>query len=107
VVWQFVLVMGLVRREQGSLRWSVVKQALWLQPPRSPELRAPRRPAVAPRRPARGPRLGTRADPQAAGTREPGPRPVPQLRPRSDLSGRQLDLVRGHGRDVRLQHRPR
>jgi membrane protease YdiL (CAAX protease family) len=36
VVWQFVLVMGLVRREQGSLRWSVVKQALWLQPPRSP-----------------------------------------------------------------------
>lgn len=36
VVWQFVLVMGLVRREQGTLRWAVVKQALWLQPPRSP-----------------------------------------------------------------------
>lgn len=37
VVWQFVLVMGLVRREQGTLRWSVVKQALWLQPPQSPK----------------------------------------------------------------------
>jgi uncharacterized protein len=36
VVWQFVLVMGLVRREQGTLRWAVVKQALWLQPPQSP-----------------------------------------------------------------------
>ena len=36
VVWQFVLVMALVRREQGTLRWSVLKQALWLQSPRSP-----------------------------------------------------------------------
>jgi uncharacterized protein len=36
VVWQFVLVMGLVRREQGTLRWAVVKRALWLQPPQSP-----------------------------------------------------------------------
>ena len=37
VVWQFVLVMGLVRREQGTLRWSVVTQALWLQQPHSPK----------------------------------------------------------------------
>src|SRR4051812_31827213 len=27
LVWQFVLVLGLVRREQGTLRWSVVRDA--------------------------------------------------------------------------------
>ena len=36
LVWQFVLVMTLVRREQGSLRWSVVRDALWLRAPRAP-----------------------------------------------------------------------
>ena len=36
LVWQFVLVMVLVHREQGSLRWAVVKQALWLRKPQSP-----------------------------------------------------------------------
>lgn len=36
MVWQFLLVMLLVRREQGSLRWSVLKEALWLRAPRSP-----------------------------------------------------------------------
>jgi membrane protease YdiL (CAAX protease family) len=36
LAWQFVLVLVLVRREQGSLRWSVVKDALWLHAPRSP-----------------------------------------------------------------------
>jgi uncharacterized protein len=36
LVWQFVLVLFLVRREQGTLRWSVVRGALWLQAPRSP-----------------------------------------------------------------------
>ena len=36
LVWQFALVMFLVRREQGSLRWAVVKDALWLRAPRSP-----------------------------------------------------------------------
>jgi membrane protease YdiL (CAAX protease family) len=36
LVWQFVLVMVLVHREQGSLRWTVVKQALWLRKPQSP-----------------------------------------------------------------------
>jgi membrane protease YdiL (CAAX protease family) len=36
LVWQFVLVMGLVWREQRSLRWSVLKDALWLRSPRSP-----------------------------------------------------------------------
>jgi membrane protease YdiL (CAAX protease family) len=36
LVWQFVLVMVLVRREQGTLRWSTVREVLWLGPPRSP-----------------------------------------------------------------------
>ena len=31
LVWQFVLVMALVRREQGSLRPSVLRDALWLR----------------------------------------------------------------------------
>jgi uncharacterized protein len=36
LVWQFVLVMTLVRREQGSVRWSVLRDALWLRSPRAP-----------------------------------------------------------------------
>lgn len=36
LVWQFVLVLVLVAREQGSLRWPVVREALWLRSPRSP-----------------------------------------------------------------------
>jgi len=36
LVWQFVLVLVLVRREQGTLRWPVVKEALWLRSPVSP-----------------------------------------------------------------------
>ena len=36
LVWQFVLVVILVRREQGTLRWSVVREALWLRAPRNP-----------------------------------------------------------------------
>ena len=36
MVWQFVFVVLAVRREQGTLRWSVVKDALWLRAPRSP-----------------------------------------------------------------------
>lgn len=36
LAWQFVLVLLVVRREQGSLRWSVVRDALWLRAPRSP-----------------------------------------------------------------------
>lgn len=34
--WQFVIVVFLVRREQGSLRWPAVKEALWLRAPRRP-----------------------------------------------------------------------
>ena len=36
LVWQFVLTMILVRREQGSLRFSRVRAALWLLPPLDP-----------------------------------------------------------------------
>jgi membrane protease YdiL (CAAX protease family) len=36
LVWQFVLVLLLVYRERGSVRWSVLKEALWLRAPRSP-----------------------------------------------------------------------
>ena len=37
LIWQFVLVLLLVYREQRTLRWSVVKDALWLHAPRSPK----------------------------------------------------------------------
>ncbi|MGW0827845.1 CPBP family intramembrane glutamic endopeptidase [Streptomyces sp. NPDC002845] len=33
LIWQFVLVLLLVGKEQGSLRWSVVREALWLRAP--------------------------------------------------------------------------
>jgi uncharacterized protein len=36
LVWQFVLVLGLVWREQGTLRWNTVRQVLWLRSPQSP-----------------------------------------------------------------------
>lgn len=36
LVWQFVLVAGLVWFEQRSLRWPTVRDALWLRSPRSP-----------------------------------------------------------------------
>jgi membrane protease YdiL (CAAX protease family) len=36
LVWQFVLVAALVGREQRTLRWSTVREALWLGSPRSP-----------------------------------------------------------------------
>jgi membrane protease YdiL (CAAX protease family) len=36
LIWQFALVAVLVRREQGSLRWPAVKDALWLRAPRRP-----------------------------------------------------------------------
>jgi membrane protease YdiL (CAAX protease family) len=36
LVWQFVLVVGLVGYEQRSLRWSRLREALWLKRPRNP-----------------------------------------------------------------------
>jgi uncharacterized protein len=36
LIWQFVLAVGLVGYEQRSLRWSRLREALWLKKPRSP-----------------------------------------------------------------------
>jgi CAAX protease family protein len=36
LIWQFVLTLILVRREQGTLRFSRVRNALWLLSPRDP-----------------------------------------------------------------------
>src|ERR671938_152991 len=36
LAWQSVLVAILVAREQRSLRWSTLREALWLRSPRSP-----------------------------------------------------------------------
>lgn len=37
LVWQGVMVAGLVWLEQRSLRWSTLREALWLRSPRSPK----------------------------------------------------------------------
>jgi uncharacterized protein len=37
LIWQFVLVVILVRREQGTLAWSRVREVLWLRAPRNPK----------------------------------------------------------------------
>jgi CAAX protease family protein len=37
LIWQFVLVMILVRQELGGLHWSRVRDALWLRAPRDPK----------------------------------------------------------------------
>ena len=36
LVWQFIMVVALLRREQGTLRWSTTREALWLRSPQSP-----------------------------------------------------------------------
>ncbi len=42
LAWQFVLVMILLYQEAGNLRWSTIRQRLWLQTPRSPRTGKPR-----------------------------------------------------------------
>jgi uncharacterized protein len=37
LVWQFVLVLILLRQEIGSFKWPRVRDALWLRPPRDPK----------------------------------------------------------------------
>jgi uncharacterized protein len=37
LLWMLTLVLIAVRREQGSLRWPVVRDALWLRAPRDPK----------------------------------------------------------------------
>lgn len=36
LIWQFVLVLILMQRELGTLRWAPLRDALWLRPPRDP-----------------------------------------------------------------------
>jgi len=36
LIWQFALVLALVYREQRTLRWSVLRDVLWLRAPRDP-----------------------------------------------------------------------
>jgi membrane protease YdiL (CAAX protease family) len=36
LIWQFVLVLILIGREQGSLSWPVLREALWLRSPHDP-----------------------------------------------------------------------
>jgi CAAX protease family protein len=37
LIWQFVLVLILLRRELGGLQWPRVRDALWLRPPQDPK----------------------------------------------------------------------
>jgi membrane protease YdiL (CAAX protease family) len=37
LIWQFVLILILLSRELGGLRWSRARDALWLRPPRDPQ----------------------------------------------------------------------
>lgn len=37
LVWQFILIVFLLYKETGSLRWSVLKERFWLNAPRSPK----------------------------------------------------------------------
>lgn len=42
LVWQFILVIILLYQETGNLRWSTIRQRLWLNTPRSPQTGEPR-----------------------------------------------------------------
>ncbi|MFN8080785.1 MAG: CPBP family intramembrane glutamic endopeptidase [Kineosporiaceae bacterium] len=37
LIWQFVLVVAVIAREQRTLRWRVVREVLWLTSPRAPQ----------------------------------------------------------------------
>jgi membrane protease YdiL (CAAX protease family) len=43
LIWQFVLSLIIVYREEGDLRWATLKQRLWLNTPRDPKTGEPRR----------------------------------------------------------------
>lgn len=43
LIWQFILSMLLVHREEGNLWWSTMRQRLWLNTPRDPKTGEPRR----------------------------------------------------------------
>lgn len=42
LVWQFVLAMAIVFREEGDLRWSTIRRRCWLNAPRDPKSGQPR-----------------------------------------------------------------
>jgi membrane protease YdiL (CAAX protease family) len=42
LIWQFVLSMIVVYREEGDLRWSTIRRRFWLQKPRDPKSGEPR-----------------------------------------------------------------
>jgi membrane protease YdiL (CAAX protease family) len=37
LIWQFVLVMAIILREEGDLRWSTIRRRCWLNAPRDPK----------------------------------------------------------------------
>lgn len=37
LIWQFVLVMIIIHREEGNLRWATIRRRCWLNTPRGPE----------------------------------------------------------------------
>ena len=43
LIWQFVLAMIIVNREEGDLRWATIKQRFWLNAPRDPKTGETRR----------------------------------------------------------------
>jgi membrane protease YdiL (CAAX protease family) len=43
LIWQFVLSMIIVYREEGNLRWATIRRRLWLNTPRDPQTGEPRR----------------------------------------------------------------
>ncbi len=42
LIWQFVLVLIIVRREEGDLRWATIRRRCWLNTPRDPRTGQPR-----------------------------------------------------------------
>ena len=42
LIWQFVLVMAIIFREEGDLRWSTIRRRCWLNAPRDPQTGQPR-----------------------------------------------------------------
>jgi membrane protease YdiL (CAAX protease family) len=42
LIWQFILSMIIVYREEGDLRWSTIRRRLWLVKPRDPKTGEPR-----------------------------------------------------------------
>ena len=36
LIWQFVLAMIIVQREEGDLKWTTIRRRLWLNPPQDP-----------------------------------------------------------------------